>query len=1294
MKRLQSLSYKTLFAILFFSLAGIVFFLKIGGKTQKVSAAWWDEMWHYRKAISLTNSGANQTNTQIKLLTNYDLSSLVSSNKLQADLDDLRFTDINGNLMKFWIEDSTNNSADIWVVVPSLVSQTTILMYYGNSTAQSGETIMGLTSDNPGISCKAIQLSGGFSDRIYYIDPDGLEPTNAYKTYCDMTNDSGGWTLMMKAEGNTATFDYNATYWTTNNTLNPNDADINQNTDAKFESFNSLQINQIRATWPQTGHKMIETVSLITPLTLFQTTVDLGPTMVQFDYTNFPYQSGYQHYGFNLTCAGQSKVRWGWMFNNETTCDSNDTSAGIGLMNVYSTTNGGWVTCCSINKANGSYPYRVRIWGRETNVVAPNISFLSTSLQSEESGGAPIAYWKFDEGVGSTAYDSAGNNNGTISGATFISEDQCVSGKCLYFDGTGNMYVTVNDSTSLKTINSQTISMWLKPTAFGARRNPINKSYGGEGTMTLETDGSINYYWGTCGNDCDPYQGFGSNTITLNQWNLVTISRDLINNKLTWYINGKQTNQTTTSYAQATSSNNNIIIGKGYAGNFFGYIDDVKIYPYARTADQIKQDYNSRGSMSGSSVNLGVKSNTAPSLKSSLVAHYKFDEGNGTIAYNSGNGGTTLTSTLSGTTIPSWINNGKSNKALYFNGINSYVLVPKQIQDDFSISFWVKTTTTGNSGNWYAGKGLIDGEVGGVVNDFGTSISGSKLAFGIGNPDTTIYSTSDINNGRWNHIMVTRSKNTGQIKIYINGKNEATGVGNTNSLTATSNLKIGCIQTGIYYFDGSIDEVKIYNYVLTDEEIKQDYNAGSAIQFGTTTQNIGGTTTSLEYCIPGDASFCAPPIAEWKMDEGVGTSVVDTSGNNNTGTLINSPTWAQGKIGKAINFNRSLNQGVSHSTTNLTTNARTISMWLKPAFNGNDGLSHTLWEIAGGCCSANQVLLFKYSANILYWRVLTPTGTIQDVTLSTPDDTYFKSGRWMYISATYDSTGMKLYIDGKIVGSSNSITVPTTNANSIGTIGNGAYGPLSGVIDHVKIYNYARTPAQIAYDYNKGGPVGWWKFDECQGNIAYDWSGIGNTGTINIGSGGSQNSLGTCQVGTSAAWTNGSTGKINSSLNFDGTDDYIGNLKNVLATNTNSETISAWVRPNNLSGDKYIFIQNGPTLFHISNDKLAGGIYTGSWTTITSVSSLVANVWSHVVMTYDGSNIKLYINGKFDSSVAKTGNLVSLSCVEIGRFNGGDCSTGISSYFNGQLDDIRLYNYALTTEQVKQIYNGGAVNFR
>ena len=175
MKSLHNLSYKTLFTIFFFAVAGIIFFLKIGNKDiPKVSATWWDSSWNYRKMVSITNSsGVGQTNILVKVINDYNLSGLVDGAKLQSDLDDIRFTDSDNNLINYWIEDATNSSADIWIRLSSLPSSgATVWMYYGNSSASSGNSPF---FDYTGT--KQI-LSNANSFRIKFLDSGTLVPTN------------------------------------------------------------------------------------------------------------------------------------------------------------------------------------------------------------------------------------------------------------------------------------------------------------------------------------------------------------------------------------------------------------------------------------------------------------------------------------------------------------------------------------------------------------------------------------------------------------------------------------------------------------------------------------------------------------------------------------------------------------------------------------------------------------------------------------------------------------------------------------------------------------------------------------------------------------------------------------------------------------------------------------------------------------------------------------------------------------------------------------------------------------
>ena len=222
--------------------------------------------------------------------------------------------------------------------------------------------------------------------------------------------------------------------------------------------------------------------------------------------------------------------------------------------------------------------------------------------------------------------------------------------------------------------------------------------------------------------------------------------------------------------------------------------------------------------------------------------------------------------------------------SLNLDGSNDYVNIPKPTLNSFTIEYWVKTTQVSPSGTqWYQGNGIVDAEVGGSTSDFGTVLLNNKLAFGVGNPDITIQSTTSINTGNWIHVAATWDGTTGAMKLYINGVLEASTTGSTGSRTAPPSIRIGAIQTGINYFNGTIDELRIWNSVRSQSEIQSNMDSeigtsSSLVEYYRFNQgNINGTNTSV-------------------------TTLSDISGNNNTGTLYNfgltgsTSNWTTGKI--------------------------------------------------------------------------------------------------------------------------------------------------------------------------------------------------------------------------------------------------------------------------------------------------------------------------------------------------------------------------------------------------------------
>jgi Concanavalin A-like lectin/glucanases superfamily len=182
---------------------------------------------------------------------------------------------------------------------------------------------------------------------------------------------------------------------------------------------------------------------------------------------------------------------------------------------------------------------------------------------------------------------------------------------------------------------------------------------------------------------------------------------------------------------------------------------------------------------------------------------------------------------------------GDSNKAVTFDGSNDYVSAARQVSDDFSIEFWFKSTQgIGTDNRWTQAAGMVDANVTGTNNDFGTSLrSDGKVNAGVGNPDTSINSTyGGYNDGDWHHLVFTRKKSTGAMKLYLDGVSAGSATGATNSLTASANINLGRLASPGNYFAGTLDEVAIYNAELSAADVASHYAAVISPETWTTSE--------------------------------------------------------------------------------------------------------------------------------------------------------------------------------------------------------------------------------------------------------------------------------------------------------------------------------------------------------------------------------------------------------------------------------------------------------------------------
>ncbi len=157
---------------------------------------------------------------------------------------------------------------------------------------------------------------------------------------------------------------------------------------------------------------------------------------------------------------------------------------------------------------------------------------------------------------------------------------------------------------------------------------------------------------------------------------------------------------------------------------------------------------------------------------------------------------------------------------------DDHIDIPRSVQDDFTISAWVKTTQTisNTDSGWWTGAGIVNGEMPGGVYDFGLQLLGTKACIAVQNAQGS--SETDINDDVWHHLVFTRVSTDGAVRLYVDGETEVAGNSVTGPLTVPTGLTIGKQLTGSGYFIGQIDDVRIYEYVLEPLDVAEMFVAG------------------------------------------------------------------------------------------------------------------------------------------------------------------------------------------------------------------------------------------------------------------------------------------------------------------------------------------------------------------------------------------------------------------------------------------------------------------------------------
>jgi hypothetical protein len=166
------------------------------------------------------------------------------------------------------------------------------------------------------------------------------------------------------------------------------------------------------------------------------------------------------------------------------------------------------------------------------------------------------------------------------------------------------------------------------------------------------------------------------------------------------------------------------------------------------------------------------------------------------------------------------------------------------------------------------------------------------------------------------------------------------------------------------------------------------------------------------------------------------------------------------------------------------------------------------------------------------------------------------------------------------------------------------------------------------------------------------------------------------------------TGHINGGLDFDGSNDYVNCGNNSSLNITSNITVAAWVKTRDCGDNEYNpYVTKGDHSYglqHRHSNELEFFIYDGgTWYPAKySVNSSFNNVWHHLAGTYNGSQVKFYIDGVLKTTVNHAGSIASSTYnVELGR-----CAEDTARLYNGVLDSVRIYNRALSAAEITTLY--------
>ena len=428
-------------------------------------------------------------------------------------------------------------------------------------------------------------------------------------------------------------------------------------------------------------------------------------------------------------------------------------------------------------------------------------------------------------------------------------------------------------------------------------------------------------------------------------------------------------------------------------------------------------------------------------------------------------------------------------------------------------------------------------------------------------------------------------------------------------------------------------------------------------------------------------------VGWWKLDETEGQTAEDSTGRSD-GTFQGQPVWrsAEGKTGGALEFD-GMDDSISIPAMNLNANTVTISAWIRR--RGDQlpwaGIVHSREgsTVAGMNLGDNNELRYHWNDKNWEWNP----------DLVVPDD------KWVFVALVVQPDQATMYLhDGEMKAQ----TLPTMHEpeefDGVTCIGWDKYGPqvrhFKGLIDEVRIFNCAldRTgvealcagkplpPAVADVKLERPSPgateprlVAWWKLDESEGIEVSDASGCNHTGELR----------------GDARWQS-SAGKLGGAIELDGEGDFIHIGSDSAFDFANEMTAAAWIKVSQFDKSWQSIVTKGDSAWRMARNRgenvlqFGTGVYMENMQVVRGAASVNDGNWHHVAGVYDGRKMYLYVDGHLEGSTDVSGEIPANRYPVLVGENAERPGRG----WNGLIDDVQLYNHALTAERIVALYAG------